>query len=413
MNNNYELSIGLNISIIFLFLNLVTIGYLSIRIIIVDQNTVRRNALIRAITENENNLIISDLNSGSKALENIKRLKPNVVIIGDELSSMSGYAFVMQLMKTNPIASLIISNDDSETKVDFPKALDFGIVDSITITMVDGKINFPSIISHRINILNKLNIRRFQSQIDQINNYSPRMHRAKSITIQSRETREKIENIRDAISTKNLRVSKSKMLSLPKYKTSKRVIVIGASTGGPRMLTYIISQFPPKFPPVLVIQHIPRGFVKDFANRMDQNSQMRVKMAEEGDILLKGSVYIAPGGYHMEIDKSSGVSRIKITEGVKVNFVKPAADVTLFSAVRAYGSGVIGVILTGMGADGREGCRVVKKLNGTVFALKEEDSVIYGMNKAVIDAGLADEILGMDEIVKHIGLSLSRTKVKN
>ncbi len=127
----------------------------------------------------------------------------------------------------------------------------------------------------------------------------------------------------------------------------------------------------------------------------------------------QGCVYIAPGGYHMEIDKSSGVSRIKITEGAKVNFVKPAADVTLFSAVRAYGSGVIGVILTGMGADGREGCRVVKKQKGTVFALKEEDSVIYGMNKAVIDAGLADEILGMDEIVKHIGLSLSRTKVKN
>ena len=105
MNNNYELPNGLNISIIFLFLNLVTIGYLSIRIIIVDQNTVRRNALISAITENENNRVISDLNSGSKALENIKRLKPNVVIIGDELSSMSGYAFVMQLMKTNPVAS--------------------------------------------------------------------------------------------------------------------------------------------------------------------------------------------------------------------------------------------------------------------------------------------------------------------
>ncbi len=403
----------MNSAIIFLILTLITIGYLSIRIIIVDQDNIRRNALLVSISQHQNIRIINDQSNGNKALEIIKRLKPNVVIIGDELSNMSGYAFVMKLMKTHPVASLIITNDDIETKVDFPKALDFGIVDSITIRMVDGKINFPSIIAHRINILNKLNISKFITQIDQINYYTSNKQVVRRITKQNRETREKIEIIKEAISTKNLHASKSKIQSSMQFRSNKRVIILGASTGGPRMLTYIISQFPTNFPPVLVIQHMPRGFVKEFAYRMDQNAQMKVKMATEGDILLKGKVYIAPGGYHMELDKSSGVVRINITDGAKVNFVKPAVDVTLFSAVRAYGSGVIGIILTGMGADGREGCRVVKKQKGIVFALKEEDSVIYGMNKAVIDAGLADEILGMDEIVKYIGISLSKVIVKS
>ncbi|OLS17063.1 MAG: Chemotaxis response regulator protein-glutamate methylesterase of group 1 operon [Candidatus Heimdallarchaeota archaeon LC_2] len=392
--------------IIFLILKLITIGYLSIRIIVTDQDNVRRNALIRAVDENMNVRVISDLRSGKKALENIKRLLPNVVIIGDELSDMSGFAFVMQLMKIQPVAVLIVSNDDNKTTVDFPKALDFGIVDTVTIAIKDGEINYPSIISHRVNILNKLSISRFQSQIDQINNYSPVRHKNRKIIEQGRETREKVESIRKILSNKNLQSSKSKLWAFPKIKTHKRVIVIGASTGGPKLLTYIVSQFPPNFPPVLVIQHMPSGFVDGFAERMNQNARMKVKMAAEGDILQNGTVYIAQGGYHMELDKSSGVTRIKITEGAKVNFVRPAVDVTLFSAVRAYGSGVTGVILTGMGADGREGCRVVKKQKGTVIALNEEDSVIYGMNKAVIDAGLADKILGMDDIAKHIGLSL-------
>jgi two-component system chemotaxis response regulator CheB len=162
---------------------------------------------------------------------------------------------------------------------------------------------------------------------------------------------------------------------------------------------------------------MPDTFVGAFADRMNQNSRMNVKLAQEGDILRNGWIYVAPGGVHMELEKSSPRHvRVRFDDGAKVNFVKPAVDVTLFSAARIFKNRVISVVLTGMGSDGREGTRIVKKLGGQSIALKEEESIIYGMNKSVIDAGLADHILGMDGIVKQLAkmvYSAKTTKVNN
>ena len=384
---------------------------MSIRVILIDGDAVKKRAIIDTIKDNANITIVKNLKSGKKGLEAIKSLKPKIVIIGDQLSDMSGYCFVTEVMKSLPTAILIISDEDNPGKVDYPEALDYGLVDSIEVSLKDGKITYPVLISIRINILQKLNVERFQSQIEQINKYKKRPF---SRNVSSIESKQKLDNIRNALTTKKIIAASKKPLQFTPFKKTKKIIVIGASTGGPKMIVYIVSQFPPNFPPVLIVQHMPSGFVDGFAQRMNQNARMNVKMATEGDLIRSGHVYIAPGGLHMEIEKkTTGVSRIRLTDGAKVNFVKPAVDVTLFSAVREYGSGVISAILTGMGADGREGCRVVKKMGGTVFALREEDSVIYGMNKAVIDAGLADEVLGMDAIVKAIGKSIHKKKLDN
>ncbi|MHA2168824.1 MAG: chemotaxis protein CheB [Candidatus Kariarchaeaceae archaeon] len=377
---------------------------MSFRIIVVDADTVKQNAIIHACEENSNIDLVKISKSGTEGLHLIKTVQPKIIIIGDELSDMSGYAFVTKVMKEQPIPILVVVDENTSTEIDHPEALDYGIVDTILITLKDGKIPFPQLIGIRINILAKLNLDRFQVQIDQINKFK----------------RSSFKEVRSGASTKIEKI-RSKISYYEKDRTQlqiqttgdmrKKVIVMGASTGGPRMLVYLISQFPPNFPPVLVVQHMPAGFISGFAERMDQNAQMKVKMAEEGDIIRLGQVYIAPGGYHMELEKKgSGLIGIKITDGAKVNFVKPAVDVTLFSATREYGSGVISVILTGMGDDGREGSRVVKKGGGTVYALNEEDSVVYGMNKAVINAGLADQILGMDAIVKELGKTVKTSK---
>jgi two-component system chemotaxis response regulator CheB len=371
---------------------------------VVDADTVKQNAIIHACEENSNIDLVKISKSGTEGLHLIKTVQPKIIIIGDELSDMSGYAFVTKVMKEQPIPILVVVDENTSTEIDHPEALDYGIVDTILITLKDGKIPFPQLIGIRINILAKLNLDRFQVQIDQINKFK----------------RSSFKEVRSGASTKIEKI-RSKISYYEKDRTQlqiqttgdmrKKVIVMGASTGGPRMLVYLISQFPPNFPPVLVVQHMPAGFISGFAERMDQNAQMKVKMAEEGDIIRLGQVYIAPGGYHMELEKKgSGLIGIKITDGAKVNFVKPAVDVTLFSATREYGSGVISVILTGMGDDGREGSRVVKKGGGTVYALNEEDSVVYGMNKAVINAGLADQILGMDAIVKELGKTVKTSK---
>ncbi len=167
---------------------------------------------------------------------------------------------------------------------------------------------------------------------------------------------------------------------------------------------YLIPQFPRNFPPILVVQHMPQGFVDSFADRINDRSQMIVAMARTGVHVKRGHVYLAPGGFHMEvIINSNNNPVIEITSGPTVNFVKPAVDVTLFAAARIWGSGVISVILTGMGHDGRSGTRIVKKLGGRSIALNEEDSVVYGMNKSIVDAGLADSVLAIDEITIKLG----------
>ncbi|MHA2091137.1 MAG: chemotaxis protein CheB [Candidatus Kariarchaeaceae archaeon] len=377
---------------------------MSFRIIVVDADTEKRNAIIHACEENSNIEVMKRCNSGKEGLILIKTVQPKIVIIGNKLSDMSGYAFVTKVMKEQPVPILVVVDENKSTEIDHPEALDYGIVDTILITLKDGKIPFPKLIGIRINILAKLNLERFQVQIDQINKFKrSRFKEIRSGTLTS------IEESRSKIPKYKIDTTQSPIQTIGAMR--QKVIVMGASTGGPRMLVYLISQFPQNFPPVLVVQHMPTGFVSGFAERMDQNAQMKVKMAEEGDIVRPGVVYIAPGGYHMELEKKgSGLIRIKISDGAKVNFVKPAVDVTLFSATREYGSGVISVILTGMGADGREGSRVVKKSGGTVYALNEEDSVIYGMNKAVIDAGLADQILGMDAIVKELGSTVKTSQ---
>ncbi|MHA2250830.1 MAG: chemotaxis protein CheB [Candidatus Kariarchaeaceae archaeon] len=383
---------------------------MSIRVIVIDDDQIKRKAIVDALHTNKDIEVIKRGKRGKEALELIKTFKPKVLVIGDQLSDMSGYAFIKEVMKELPLAILVVTDEEKDVPVDYPEALDYGIVDSLGVIIKEGKVTFPRLVGIRLNILTKLNIDRFRAQIDQINKYKKRSY---GISALSQKKKAKLERIREAVSTdKMLEVSKKKMSFTPSKK-QKKIIVIGASTGGPKMLIYIISQFPPNFPPVLVVQHMPKGFIAGFAERMNQNARMNVQLADDGMIVKSGNVYIAPGGYHMEIDRSSGVLRIRITDGAKVNFVKPAVDVTLFSAAREFESGVIGVILTGMGSDGREGARVTKKVGGTVLALNEEDSIIYGMNKAVIDAGLADEILGMDAIVKTLGRAIHKKPLES
>ncbi|MCY3411002.1 MAG: hypothetical protein INQ03_05120 [Candidatus Heimdallarchaeota archaeon] len=334
--------------------------------------------------------------SGVTLLDEIQTNDYNVIVLGDILNDMSGYQAITNIMKTKPLPCLIIYNEDEpKQEVDYPYALDYGIVASLELAMSEGKIRFPNLIRVRINILNKMNIERFTSQIEQINR-SKKKH-----SFEDPKLRGKIHQIREQTTIQKVLEKKGKVDESEIFSDNPdQVVVIGASTGGPKTLMYIVAQFPKNFPPVLIVQHMPEGFIATFASRMDTITHMKTHLAKEGMVLKNGNVYVAPGGRHMELERSSPRHvRIRITDGAKVNYVKPAVDVTLFAAARSFEERVTSVILTGMGSDGRNGTRAVKKLGGYCIALCEEESIIYGMNKAVIDAGLADEILGMDHIV--------------
>lgn len=169
------------------------------------------------------------------------------------------------------------------------------------------------------------------------------------------------------------------------------------------MITTLVQALPDKFPAVLIIQHMPDGFVSSFTKRLDRISEIEVRQAEDGQIIEQNTVYVCPGGLHLEVVKEVGeLPRLRLFRGELVNFVRPAVDLTLKSASKVYGKNLIGVILTGMGSDGREGARKVRAAGGKMIALNKEDSTIYGMNKAVIEAGQADIVLPVDKIISGI-----------
>lgn len=182
-------------------------------------------------------------------------------------------------------------------------------------------------------------------------------------------------------------------------KKDSKLVVIGSSTGGTHALETIITRMPPHFPPVLVVQHMPPKFTQNFASRLNQMSQVKVKEAQNGDVLAPGHVYIAPGDFHMELkDKKS----LMIHQGERVNRHRPSVDPLFYSAARFWGKDTLGVILTGMGNDGVEGMKALKAAGSYNVAQDEETCVVFGMPREAIRAGVVDAVLPLPEILDHL-----------
>jgi two-component system chemotaxis response regulator CheB len=185
----------------------------------------------------------------------------------------------------------------------------------------------------------------------------------------------------------------------PKRKAYK-LVAIGTSTGGPVALQRVLTQLPANFPaPIVLIQHMPAAFTKAFAERLDKLCRISVKEAEDGDILRPGLALLAPGGKQMMID---GRGAVKILPGDERLNYKPCVDITFGSAAKSYGDKVLAVVLTGMGADGREGARLLKQGGSAIWAQDEASCVIYGMPMAIVKADLADAIYSLDDIGRHL-----------
>jgi two-component system chemotaxis response regulator CheB len=177
------------------------------------------------------------------------------------------------------------------------------------------------------------------------------------------------------------------------------VVGIGTSTGGPVALQRVLTALPASFPaPLVLVQHMPASFTPAFAERLNKLCQIEVRQAEDGDVLRPGLALLAPGGKQMMIENRSGQARVRILPGDERLNYKPCVDVTFGSLARSFPGKTLGVILTGMGSDGKEGCRLMKQSGSDVWSQDEKSSVIYGMPMAVAKAGLTDEVLSLDDI---------------
>jgi two-component system chemotaxis response regulator CheB len=188
--------------------------------------------------------------------------------------------------------------------------------------------------------------------------------------------------------------------------SSPTVVVIGVSTGGPAALDRLLPVLPGDFPlPILVVQHMPEVFTKLFAERLNSHCRLRACEAAEGDAVCRGTIYIARGNWHMEVlaaARPGAAPTLHLNQGPLENHCRPAADVLFRSATAAYGAGVLAVVLTGMGADGMIGCRIVRGQGGSVLAQDQASSTVWGMPGAVVNAGLANRVLPLDAIAPEI-----------
>lgn len=382
---------------------------MSLRVLVAEANDILRKKYVDVIDEHIKLQVFEKVSTITKLRDAVKTQDFNVVLIGNSIAGGTPIDAMEEVLKIKdiPILYAPLLKDKMQ---EFPNILNLGFIETVQIlTELDesniADLNMPKMVNIKCTILAKLNMKRFRFQYE-----SFLKDEFKAVFVNRKENK-KGSDVQPDLNKKRVR---RKIASRSGTISSRDVIVIGASTGGPKTLVDVISQFPPTFPPVLVVQHMPRGFIQSFAKRLDNKCKMKVQMANNGDQIKKGNVYVAQGGYHMEV-YVDGDKRpyIQISDGPTVNFVKPSVDVTLFSAVRVWGKGVISVILTGMGADGKAGTRVVKKMGGRSIAQSAVDSVIYGMNKAIVEAGLADKVLMINEIPIELAGMLGYTISEN
>jgi two-component system chemotaxis response regulator CheB len=190
---------------------------------------------------------------------------------------------------------------------------------------------------------------------------------------------------------------------VPGRKTRPEVVVIGVSTGGPTALGTILPKFPANFPlPILVVQHMPPLFTRLLAERLNSTCQLSAGEANQGSLIEQGKILIAPGDFHMKVASNGGVACVSLDQSPRQNSCRPAVDALFASTGEVYGGAALAVILTGMGQDGLRGAEILKAQGASILAQDEASSVVWGMPGAIVNAGLADRVLPLDEVVPEI-----------
>lgn len=301
---------------------------------------------------------------GENALTKIVRKKPDVILLDLEMPKMDGLTFIEEMVKKGMLIPTIIvssfSQDGSKVVLD---ALENGAVDFVTIS--------------------------------QSHNNDKELQKALITKIKIASKSDPIHLIKNKICS-----LKPNQKRFPKIGSSERLIVIGSSTGGPGTIQKVLSELPEDIPAgILIVQHMPKEFTKQFALRLSENTGFSVKEAKEGDVIRDHEVLLAPGDYHMIVQQNR---KIHLDSSEKRLGVRPSVNMTMVSASEVFGSNLVGVVLTGMGHDGGFGMKSIKKRGGHTIVQNKETSVIFGMPKAVIDLNAADYILGLNEIPSKI-----------
>lgn len=341
-----------------------------IRVLVVDDSAYMRYVLRNNLEMDPDIKVVETARDGIDALAKIAALKPDVVTLDLEMPRMDGFTALKRIMADCPVPVIIISSLTQEGADATIRALRLGAVDFVP-KPIEGILDIRSV---------------------------------------REELSSKIKHV------SGVSVSRLKMLSSTptakwnkvgsRYRDCHQVVVIGTSTGGPRALHEVMSRIPASLPAgVLIVQHMPPGFTRSLSLRLDEVSPLRVKEAEEGDIVQAGQALVAPGGYHMAV---ATTREIELNQKPPEHGVRPAVDVTMEAAARVYGPATIGVILTGMGRDGTRGAGLIRRAGGCVIAEDESTCVVHGMPRCAKEAGVVDKVVPLDQVAGEVAAAAER-----
>lgn len=345
---------------------------MPVRVLVVDDSAFFRKRLTEILSSDSHIEVVGSASNGKEAIDQVAKLKPDVVTMDIEMPVMDGISAVRRIMESTPTPILMFSSLTTEGAKATLDALDAGAVDFLSKQM-------DEISSDRETVKRQLCAR-------------VRLIGARGLA--------KSAVVKPARKTAPVPPVVESAAKLSARKGKYRLVAIGTSTGGPVALQEVLIQLPKNFPlPIVLIQHMPSTFTPAFADRLNKLCQIAVKEAHDGDILTPGTAFLAPGGKQMLIEaQRSGAPHIRIIEAEAGQTYKPSVDVTFTSVASVYAGDVLAVVLTGMGADGREGARVLKQKGATVWAQDEASCVIYGMPAAIVEAGLADRVVPLKDV---------------
>ena len=336
----------------------------KIKVLVVDDSALMRQLLTEVINDDPNLEVIGTASDPYIAWEKIQRLKPDVLTLDVEMPRMDGLTFLEKLMTAHPMPVVMVSSLTEKGCETTLHALELGAMDFVAKPKIDLETN-TVVLADEI--------------IDKLKTAAKGRVRPAARPVQSQAL----------------------------IKSTHKVLAIGGSTGGTEALREVLTALPADSPGVVVVIHMPEGFTRSYAQRLDGICEIRVKEAAEGDRILPGHALIAPGNYHMKVCRSGASYVVHIESGDPVNRHRPSVDVLFDSCARYLGPNAVGAILTGMGNDGAKGLLAMRKSGAHTLAQDEASCVVFGMPKEAIALDAAEEILPLSSIAERM-LSLGR-----
>jgi two-component system chemotaxis response regulator CheB len=346
----------------------------KIHVLVVDDSALIRKLLPEILQQDPDIEVIGTANDPFMAREMIKQLNPDVLTLDVEMPKMDGITFLRNLMRLRPMPVVMVSTlTEAGADITF-EALELGAVDFVAKPKID--------ISHTL-----------EEYSDEL---IAKVKAAAGARIQASNSLHKMS------SPQSVAASGKESLTPLRFKTTDTLIAIGASTGGTEAIKEVLIRMPADAPGIVITQHIPEAFSRPFAERMNGASAMTVCQAEDGQQILPGNAYIAPGNQHLMVERSGTRFLCRLDDGPPVNRHKPSVDVMFRSVAQNIGANAISVLLTGMGCDGAQGMKEMKEMGAATLAQDEKSSVVWGMPGEAVKLGCVDQVLPLQKITDEL-----------